>query len=152
MPCFYSQKERINIARFYGEVREGKVKFSNPQLVKQYVSTLDDGLSVEVTFKPTGEDITSEQWGYYFAAIVRRIAEHTGDPEQVVDGMICKCFLTMLKGTNKEYVRSKTDLNRKELSDFIEKAASIAAYLGVQIEPPNPRWKETKKKTKENKE
>jgi hypothetical protein len=130
------------VAKFYGEVHDGKVRWSSPELLRQYIAQQEEGLAISMEIKPVGKDITAEQWGYYYGAIVRRFIKNGEyDSPQEVDGLLCKALLTVNKGTGKEYVRSKTDLNRKELSDFIEGAIRIASFAGLIVEPPNPAWK-----------
>jgi len=60
------------------------------------------------------------------------------------DGVLCKHLLTENPGTKKEYVKSKSDLNRAELARFIDGAIMLAAQQGVVVAPPNPNWKLSK--------
>lgn len=140
------------MTKFYGEIHDGKVRWASPELLRQFVAQQEEGLSVEMELKPVGKDITAAQLGYYFGAIVKRFVENGEyDSPQEVDGLLCKALLTVNKGTGKEYVRSKTDLNRKELSDFIEGAIRIASFAGLIVEPPNPAWKRDANKPVANK-
>jgi len=61
-----------------------------------------------------------------------------------MDGVICKHLLTENSGTKKEYVKSKSDLNRAELAKFIDNAIILAAQNGVVVPPPNKAWKDLK--------
>lgn len=139
------------MAHFYGEIHDGKVRWTRPELLRQYIAQQEEGLSVDVEIKPVGKDITAAQWGYYYGAIVKRFIEN-GEYQspQEVDGLLCKALLTVNRGTGKEYVRSKTDLNRKELADFIDGAIRIASFAGLIIEPPNPAWRREANKTPTN--
>jgi len=108
------------------------------------MKTWEDGERVELTLQRESEDKTKEQLGYYFSCIVQPLADHLGYTKVEMDGVICKHLLTENSGTKKEYVKSKSDLNRAELAKFIDNAIILAAQSGVVVPPPNKAWKDLK--------
>ena len=132
----------MNKAKFYAEVWFDRLHLDRPDLMTRYIRSLPDKTRVEITVEKESEDKTAEQLGYYFSCVVTPLAEHLGYTKREMDGVLCKLLLTVNEGTDKEYVRSKADLNRVELAQFIDEAIMCAAGHGVVVCPPNKTWRE----------
>lgn len=130
--------------KFYGQVEEGLLKLDRHSLFETYLANLPEGQRMEITVQKESEDKTKEQLGYYFPCIVQPLADHLGYTKVEMDGVICKQLLTENPGTKREYVKSKSDLNRAELAKFIDSAIMLAAQEGVIVCPPNRYWKDVK--------
>lgn len=134
--------EPMQKVKLYGEIKEGCLKLDRHGLFEAYLRSLPEGQRVEITVENESEDKTLSQLGYYFPCVVTPLAEHLGYTKVECDGVICKQLLTENPGTKKEYVRSKSDLNRTELARFIDNAIILAAQEGVVVCPPNKFWKD----------
>lgn len=136
-------------AKFYGEIisvgpTDLELKLDRGGVFRSYIASLPVGQRLEVEIRKESEDVTHDQYEYYFACIVQPLADELGYSKVECDGVICKHLLTENPGLPNEYVKSKTQLNRTELAKFIDTAAMLAAQQGVVVEPPNRHWKELK--------
>jgi len=127
--------------KFYGEIKEETLVLDRAALFTAYLNNLPHGQRVEITIEKESEDKTLSQLAYYFSCVVAPLADHLGYTKKEMDGVICKQLLTENPGTKKEYVKSKSDLNRVELAKFIDSAVMLAAQEGVVVAPPNRYWK-----------
>ena len=98
--------------------------------------TFLDGDDVWITVELPYKDRTHRQFRYLFGAIYPLIAEEIGCTIEEADGIMCRRLLIMNPDSRLEYIRSKSSLNRKELSDYIDGVRKEAAMLG--IETPDP--------------
>ena len=126
-------------SKFYGEFVDGKLVLDRPEIYKTW-SKSQTG-RCEITIGKESEDVTQQQWGYLFACLYKPVADELGWLVEEVDGIFCKMFLTQNKGTNKEYVKSKSRLNREEIAKYIDLCIMKAAELGVVCQPPNKSWR-----------
>ncbi len=138
-------------AKFYGEIvriddecDDTTLKLDRWSVYHSYLNSLSEGQRVEIEIRKESEDITHDQYEYYFACIVQPLADELGYTKVEMDGVICKQLLTENPGLPNEYVKSKTRLNRTELAKFIDSAVMLAAQQGVVVEPPNKHWKDIK--------
>jgi len=134
----------MKVAKFYGTIKNGNLELDRLALFLEYMKAWKEGERVEMTIKPESQDKTAEQFAYYFSCVVQPLADCLGYTKTEMDGVLCKHLLTENPGTKKEYVRSKSDLNRAELARFIDGAIMLAAQQGVVVAPPNPNWKLSK--------
>ena len=132
----------MNKVKFYGEVLVGVLHLDRVGLFETFLKTLPEGTRLEVTLEKEAWDKTLQQLSYYFSCVVQPLADHLGYSKVECDGVLCKQLLTENPGTKKEYVKSKSDLNRTELAAFIDKAIMLAAQNGVVVAPPNRNWKD----------
>ena len=135
-------------AKFYGEIvriddecDDTTLKLDRWGVYHSYLNSLEVGQRVEVEIRKESEDITLNQYAYYFSCIVDPMSDSTGYTKKEQDGVLCKQLLTENIGLPNEYVKSKADLNRTELAKFIDTAAMLAAQIGVVVMPPNKFWK-----------
>jgi len=130
--------------KFYGEITEVGLVMDRIGVFSKYIESLPKGTRLEITLKKESENKTAEQLAYYFSCVVQPLADHLGYTKTECDGVLCKYLLTENPGTKKEYVKSKSDLNRAELAKFIDNAIILAAQSGVVVPPPNKAWKDLK--------
>lgn len=126
-------------AIFYAQVKNGKVQLDNKTVFDLYVKNFE-GKKIEITVEKEQVDITQSQWAYLFSVVYPAIANETGYSINEVDGVLKKRHLTVNKGLKKEYVKSKSNLKRKELSDFIDLVIRDAAEIGIVVPPANKFW------------
>jgi len=134
----------VQKSKFYGEVTNGKLSLDRQALFLAYIQSLPEGTRLEITVEKESQDKTAEQLAYYFSCVVQPLADYLGYTKVEMDGVICKYLLTENLGTKKEYVKSKSDLNRADLAKFIDEAIMLAAQHGVVVLPPNKMWKSLK--------
>ena len=131
-------------AIFYAEKKSGKMLIMDRLILfNTYIEKLPVG-RYEVEIRKEAEDKTLQQLSYYFSCVVQPLADELGYSKVECDGVLCKQLLTENPGTKKEYVTSKSDLNRAQLAAFIDKAIMLAAQNGVVVAPPNRAWKDTR--------
>jgi hypothetical protein len=127
-------------AKFYGEVKGGKLLLDRPELYQAFIPTLE-GLRIELTLEKESEDITKNQWAYLFAVLYPAIALETGYTVEEVDGMLKKRHLTVNRSLKNEYVKDKSSLNREQLAQYIDLCLLDAANLGIIVPPPDKNWR-----------
>ena len=127
---------------FVGEIKTDGVcklylKIRDREQFDTYISrTFKKGDKVWVTVELPHKDRTHRQFRYLYGAIYPLIAEEIGCTIEEADGIMRRRLLIMNPDSRLEYIRNKSDLNRKELSDYIDGVRKEAAMLG--IETPDP--------------
>lgn len=149
----------------FGDKRGEELLLSDAMLMAQAQGLRDmpDG-PVAVEFRRGRKGVSALQRGYWFAVVVKRIAEHTGDDtdsthEDVKRELFQKLGLPFSitkrwrsKKTGRRRQRTKqlsiTDLNTKQMTDLIDLARKWAAeFHRLEIEPPDPKWKEKRQQS-----
>lgn len=125
---------------FFATVEEDlTLKFLNVAAWKTHLLRFK-GKTVEVTAENRRKNRSGEQNAYYWAVVVKMIAEHCGyrTPEEV-QGVHEELRRKFLPGTGPMQVRPSTAaLSTEEFSDYIEQVRQWAAEeLSIYIPDPN---------------
>jgi len=129
-------------ATFFGSIKGGKLVLQNPTLMAQFIKSFEDGAAVQVSLGKQYDDITRNQTGYYFGVIVARGCTHFGlSSPQEMDHMFKVMFLTEFPDTEFERLRSKSELDVYEMSEFMERCICFLAQEGVPVESSDKNWK-----------
>jgi len=107
------------------------------QFAEYLRKTYKDGDVVEVTVQKQGKDRTNQQFRYLYSCVYQPMAKELGYTPEEMDGVMKKQFLTVNPDSPIEYVRSKTDLDREELSRFIDDCRREAASMGITTPDPS---------------
>lgn len=104
----------------------------------QWLGTFAPGTKVDVILKKHEERCSDPQRKYYWAVIVKMIAEYTGhEPNEIHDTLKWK-FLKERDIKGIEYVKSSESLNTAEREEYHEQCRKWALIvLGVKIPLPN---------------
>jgi hypothetical protein len=130
------------IVRFFGTWKSGKPQFDNRPIFDAWATSNKDGERFECSWSKESEDITSNQRGYYHGQVIPFAAKQLeGWTELEVEGMLKKRFLTVNGGTEKEYVRSETTLNKEEYTKLIDETLLFLATQGIVVPPPSKSWR-----------
>lgn len=108
------------------------------QLLKDWLEA-NDGKDVELIIRAPQEDKTKQQLGYLWGHVIPQIAERTGYSKDEVYGMLkYKLLRRQIDYHESEpvyIVRSLSELNKEEVSKFIEDSVAWGLYLGADIYP-----------------
>jgi len=127
---------KLRKSTWYGEIRDGSLKLDQRALFAVYVKNIpDQPRRVEVVLQEITVDKSNEQLGYYFGCLVPAVQELTGYDKIETDGVLSRMYLTRHKGCPNEYVASKADLSKEEMSEFIDAVQLLLAEQGVAVEP-----------------
>ena len=131
---------------FYGEIKDGKLVFDNPRLVKEALACLKD-MRVEVVIRKEGNDPSLDQWRYLYACVYTPFAEFFGWTIDEVDVWMKKSFMkdngiVLPDGL----MLTKTVFNREWLAKYIDSCIQFAAEEGIVVMPPSTAWKKFLKK------
>lgn len=148
----------------FGDKRGDELVLSDASLMAQAqgLREMPDG-PVAVEFRRERNTLSVLQRRYWFAVVVRRVSEHTGDDEastheDLKHELFQKIGLPFSvtrrwksKKTGRRRQRttrlSITDLNTKQMTDLIDTARLWSEeHLGVVIEPPDRAWREKRAK------
>jgi hypothetical protein len=104
----------------------------------QWLGTFAPGTKIDVILKKHEERTSDPQRKYYWAVIVKMIAEYTGhEPNEIHDTLKWK-FLKERDVKGIEYVKSSESLNTAEREEYHEQCRKWALIvLGVKIPLPN---------------
>lgn len=138
---------RMYHPKFLGTVKDGKVVFNRRSIFNGYIQQFE-GREIQITISKKSNNITNNQLSYLFACVYQPLAASVGYSIEELDGVLKKKHLTINPDTNREYVKNKTDLNRAELSDYIDMCRVSAAKCGVITPEPDKSWKEKQKEKK----
>ena len=111
--------------------------------------------AVTVRVREGREPKSLKQLKYLHGKVFRDMAEYTGNDIYIVKWEMKKKFLTRQREVvdletgevmMREYVPSLADLNSDEMNTFIDECRLFAAeWMHLEIEPPDPAWREKKK-------
>jgi hypothetical protein len=104
----------------------------------KWLGTFAPGTKIDVILKKHEERCSDPQRKYYWAVIVKMIAEYTGhEPDEIHDALKFK-FLKTRDVRGIEYVKSTESLTTAEREEYHEQCRKWALIvLGVKIPLPN---------------
>jgi hypothetical protein len=88
---------------------------------------------IELTLSPIRRDKTTQQLRYYYGVLIPALCEETGYVPVEADGILKKFFLTVNKGTPKEYIKSKADLTVEEMSQYLDNCVTLCYEQGIYV-------------------
>jgi len=91
---------------------------------------------VWVTVATPNKERTHLQFKYLYSCVYPYIAEDIGISIEECDGIMKRRHLTVNPDSPLEYVRNKTDLDRKELAKYIDDVRREAAGMGIETLDP----------------
>ena len=123
--------------KFGGRVSDtGSLILADTDGFKQHVLQYA-GKEIDLIVKKASHDKTQQQLGYFFGAVIPSLCEVTGYSTDEMYGIAKKMYLTRNPDTEKEYVASLSQLNREEVSQFIDQCVNLAWDLGANCPPAN---------------
>lgn len=127
------------IPKFFGTIQFGKLTLENADAYELYLYTLNG--PVEVTVRRKSNKRTLSQNQYYWAVVIRLIADETGHTSDEIHEMMKRMFLKdiiTIKGEKYETVKSSCGLDTLEFSkDYIDRIRRWAQEtIGVIIPDP----------------
>lgn len=103
-----------------------------------------EGKEVRVTIKQWREIRSIEANAYYWAVVVKYVAQEVGMDTEETHQELARMFLTYTnQNTGRKYVKSTTGLDTKEFDVYLKKCVEWAGeFLYVEIPPPSddPWW------------
>jgi hypothetical protein len=103
--------------------------------------TFKEGERVWIKVSRPSKERTHEQFKYLYSCVYTPIAEHiygvvNNSTLNEIDGIMKYRLLKVNEDTPLEYVKNKTDLNRKELSEYVDACRAEAANMGIETQDP----------------
>lgn len=138
------------VVRHTGEIDlTGKLKFDNVELFNDVKNRLR-GKKIELTLKEKSEEKTVDQLGYYYGGVLKTAhATNQYDwldkSEDLHEKVFAPKFLMYEKAvrtvnnkiTMRKMIRSLSDLNQKEMSQFIERVIADLESDGIRVLLPS---------------
>lgn len=146
--------ENKPIIKHYGIVKNYKLQFYNPQ---RYYANLRElnGREFENIIQEKKEDITLDQYGYYFGGILPTALQSNifgGWTKDELDAYLSKKYLSkiVIKKIWNEIIEfrvtpSKTKISKKIFSEFIEKVLIHMEIEGIHVLSPQEYYLEKNK-------
>lgn len=124
------------VSVFQGVIKKCKLILDNRHIFLEYLKSFKDGARVVVTVKRYRKDRTLQQNRYYWAVPVTILADHFGYTKDEMHDALRMMFLKKPEAKIPT-VRSSTDLNTTEFTDYLESIWRWAATeYGINIPDP----------------
>ena len=124
--------------KFYGiRSRTGdKIIFEREPILHAYLRSLPEDKRLEITIKKYAQKRSNQQRKFYWAVVVKMIADHCGmTPQEAHDAL--KWMFLKEQGEYMVTVKSTAKLTTKEFIDYIEQCNIWAAeFLGLVLPDP----------------
>lgn len=119
---------------FYATVKDKKISFDSPELVKNFVEGIKDGKRVQVTIQNESKDPTQKQWAYLYSCVYKMfLGKHfdtLDEIDQFFKGEFKKAFgIALPNGITLE----KKSFNREWLSKYIDFAVWLSTQYGYTV-------------------
>lgn len=137
----------VTIRHFGRVLPNGNISFYNVELWQEQRESLA-GKEFELTIKERHKRPSVSQFGYYWGGILKTCLQHESfshytTVEELHKDVFQPMFLSYQvrivvgkKKWDKTMVKSLTELNKKETSEFIDNVLNFVAQEGVLILPP----------------
>jgi hypothetical protein len=120
---------------FHGQIIAGKIVLEAPVQFAALRNKLN-GQRVDVILKKQVRKRSNPANAYYWAVVVKLLAEHCGyEPEEMHDALKWQ-FLASRIDSALPTVRSSAKLNTAEFSEYVEQCRRLAAEMGIAIPDP----------------
>ena len=128
-------------AKFFAKIVKGHIVLGDAELFADYLKRYE-GKDIEFCIQAKQHPKSQEQLGYLFGHIIPQIARHLGYTDEEMYGLLKGHFLrkVITAGITRSYVQSLTELNRQELSTFIENCIRFGIEYGAEIFPAEVYW------------
>jgi len=127
------------IPKFAGTVQFGKLTLQDEDIYDNYLLSLNG--EVEVTVRKKSNKRTLKQNQYYWAVVIRLIAEETGHTSEEIHDAMKQMFaksIIKIKGEEYETVTSTTQLDTLEFSKAYVDQIKYWAWDTLNIVIPEP--------------
>lgn len=137
----------VQIRHFGRVLPNGNISFYNVELWQEQRESLA-GKEFELTLKERHKRPSVSQFGYYWGGILKTCLQHESfshytTVEELHKEVMAPMFLSYQirivvgkKKWDKTMVKSLTELNKRETSEFIDNVLNFVAQEGVLILPP----------------
>ncbi len=126
---------------FYGTIKNGKLIFDHPRMMKEAISCCRD-MRVVVTLEKEGDDPSLEQWKYLYAVVYKIFGDNFGWSINEVDVYMKQKFMAEnLIILPKGMILTKSSFQREGLAKYMDSCIRYAAEEGVVVPPPNKDWR-----------
>lgn len=119
---------------FHGEIHEGRISLFRKADFAERIHSLE-GKRVELVLRAHKAKRSNNQNAYYWAAHVASFAKHCGYTPEEMHEAFKWMFLRRHEGQFPT-VRSTSELNTREFTEYLEKIELLAAENGVFIPRP----------------
>lgn len=127
------------IPSFYGNIKNGKFTLDNPKGFKDYVSTLDGEVLMQVFKKKKKR--SNQQNAYYWGVVIKILSDAFGYTDQEMHESLKHMFLVE-KVFIPPKVRSTTSLGTYEFAEYINEICRWAARdYAIVIPPPDKGYR-----------
>ena len=114
---------------FFGKIENGNLKLDEADIFRGYILSFE-GKEIQLTIEKKSKNVTIPQMRYYRGVLVPMVAKEMGDTHEETHDFLTSMFLKDYKELNgKRYtiIRSTTELNTIEFTEFIENVKRFSA-------------------------
>lgn len=126
---------------FYAIVKEGKILFSDKDMLKMHISTLE-GKDIDVIVRQHRKDRTHSQNKWYWGCVVAISAKHYSYTSDEMHEAFKWLFLFRNEEGKPFTVRSTSNLSTMEFAEYAEKCRKWCAEKGLLIPDPDTLYLE----------
>jgi hypothetical protein len=113
-----------------GTITDGRIAWQDEEKLRMHLASFVDEQEIEVIVRKARSKRTIKQNSYYWAAVLEIISKETGNSVNDLHDFFKAKFLqkqTNIFGKTYTVVRSTTDLNTKEFTEYIRQIKVFAA-------------------------
>ncbi len=129
--------------KFLGRHDQGRLIINDTYRFKKALALFQDH-PLEVIIRKAYKPRTRNQEGYWRGAIIPMIADHTGQSEEAIEGILEFKFLEVTEeiapGIIERRIRSTKELNTVEMNNLIERSRKWA-WDTFELDIPDPEPK-----------
>lgn len=141
-----------------GRIVAGEIKLepTDRALLVETARRWPDGSVVTLTASRVWARLSDLQRAYWFAVVVPRVADYTGDEQDAVHDdllrvygpRVTKRWKNAKTGKRKQRVHrpSLMSLSSREMTELIDRVRRDFGDQGVIIDPPDPAWRARKRR------
>ena len=122
---------------FFGNVENGKLTLDTPDLYEMYLGTLNGRVRVDIGSHRKNRSL--EQNAYYWGVCLTLASDNLGYTTEELHDTFKAMFLKdriIRQGRWLEIVRSTSNLDTKEMTNYIENVRRELAQLGIFVPSP----------------
>ena len=113
--------------KFYGEIKSGKLVFSDPVTLSVYLGCFKEGTEVEIAIRRKIKKRSNQQNAYYWGVVIKLLKKNFGYTKDEMHSALKQEFLKVHPEGKPLYIKHTSQLTTIEFERYIEDVKRWAA-------------------------